>query len=347
MAKKQLKPDETAFMCEQLAAILNSGMQLYDGIDILAEDIGNKRLKIICSEMSKSLYDGETLYDAMDKTGVFPDYAVKMVKIGMLSGRLEDILKGLSEYYENNGEMRRTVRSAILNPLMLLIMMTVVIVVLVVQVIPMFSDIFARFDGSVAQTIENAVEFASAVGMTILAVLSAIIIITAVSALLMKIPAVRRGINGFFSAFPLTSGIMKRYAQAQLAGAMSIMVSGGITPEEALENAAALVTNKKLSRQINKCRNDILEGAYFADALCESKIFPAIHGKTLKISYLSGSFDAAWKKVSSRCKEDAERTTENMIAFIEPAIVIILAAMIGSILLTVMLPLMNIMSVLG
>ncbi len=347
MAIKQLTAEETAYFCEQLASMLNSGMQLNDGLDILSEDIDDKRIKNVCATLSAAIYNERTLHEAMDESGVFPPYAVNMVRIGTVSGRLEAVLHGLCEYYENRAATQRTLRSAILHPLMLLVMMTVVIIVLVVQVIPMFSDIFSRFDNRIGAAVEQTVSSAYSMGTVLLIVLLAIVFISAVFAVLIHIPSTRTALESLLSSFPLIGRTIRRFSQAKLANAMSVMVASGISPEESLEHASLLITEKKLKGQIEKCRNDLLEGESFADAVCDAEIFPPVYGRTLKIAYTAGSFDTAWKKISEKCSDAAEQTLANIISFIEPAIIIILAAMIGSILLTIMVPLMNIMSVLG
>ena len=89
------------------------------------------------------------------------------------------------------------------------------------------------------------------------------------------------------------------------------------------------------------------KGEYFADAICSSGILPKTYSRSLKLAYTSGSFDAVWRKISRRSNEESQKTLSNLISFVEPAIVVLLALMIGSVLMTIMLPLMNIMSALG
>lgn len=345
--RKLLSADEHAYFCEQLALMLNAGMQLSDGLEILSEDLDDERLRTIFTDISHSLSDEKNLYQAMEDTGVFSEYALNMVNIGIKSGHLEQVLRGLCGYYENRATLIRTVRSAVLHPLMLLVMMTVVIIVLVVKVIPMFSDIFAQFDSSVVSAVESSVGFAYKAGITVLIVLLAVILLSSVTALLSLIPGARRRLSEFCSVFPLTRRISRKFDQAKLTDAMNIMISGGLDPEESLENISLLITDRKLSRQVEDCRKRVIEGEYFSDAICESEILPKIYARSLKIAYSSGSFDVTWKKISDRCNEEAEKTAAGIISLIEPAMIAVLAVVIGSILLTVMLPLMNIVSSLG
>lgn len=345
--KKALTADETAYFCEQLALILNAGIQLSDGMEILAEDMEDEKIKSVASCLAKELNDEKTLFQAMEKSGMFPSYALNTVKIGVLTGRLEDVLRELTIYYERSGQLIRTVKSSVLHPFMLLVMMTAVIIVLVVQVIPMFGDIFARFDADVMNTASNSINSAYTAGLVILMILLAIIVISLLTAVFSKIPFVRSKLSRIFSGFVLTKRLSRTFAEAKFAGAMSMMVSSGIDPVEALENSLLIISDKGLSKQIEDCRRRVLEGEYFSDAICESKLLPSVYSRSLKIAYKSGAFDVTWKKISERCVEEAERNAGNIVAFIEPILIGILAISIGSILLTMMLPLMNIMSVIG
>lgn len=344
---KKLSSDETAYFFEQLALILNAGMQLSDGMDILSDDIDDKRIKEICSRLSSSMNSGKSLGDAMEECAIFPEYAVNMVKIGGVTGRLENVSRDLSEYYENRAELNRTVRAAVIHPLMLLLMMTAVIVALIVLVLPMFSRIFAQFDASVSETVSSAVNTAYGIGWIILIVLLVIIAAVVVFALLSLVPSVRKKLSGFLSVFPLTRRISKKFSLAKISSAMSLMASAGIAAEEMPTYAASLINDKKLVKQLNSCRERVLNGEYFADVISTSNIFPPMFAHSLKFSYTSGSFEQSWKKLSERCGNEAAEAASGIVSVIEPLIVIVLTTVIGAVLLSVMIPLMNIMSVLG
>ena len=343
----RLTSDETSYFCDQLALMLNAGMPLSDGFDILCEDLDDKKIMALCNAMHEDLNSGKTLSQAMENSKAFPEYAVKMVNIGEITGRLESVLHGLSEYYEARGEMARTIRSSVLHPLMLLVMMTAVIVVLITLVIPMFGKIFSQFDSSVGETVKGTVNLAYGVGTAMLIVLLVIIVISAVIAILSKIPSTRQKLSNFVSVFLPTKRMSKRFSLSKVSDAISMMVASGIAPDEILENAAKLIDDKKLSKKLLDCRKRVLDGEFFADVISTAGIFPPMSARSLKIAYSSGSFEKAWKKLSEQCGDAAMESASSIVAFIEPAIVIVLTTVIGAILLTVMIPLMNIMSVLG
>lgn len=348
MAVKMLTDEETAFFCEQLSMIMEAGIPLADGIEILAEDAGDKRFREISDLLLESMKgDDITLFDAMEKSDIFPGYAVKMVRIGSVTGRLEDALKGLSDYYSKRADLRQTIKSSVSHPLILLAMMTVVVIVLVVEVIPMFRDIFSQFDDSAAAAVENSVSFAYNMGAAVMIVLIAVLVITLITVALMKIPACRRALSGIFSNFILTRGMSESMAMADVTSAMSMMAECGISPEQSLELAEGLTENKSVKGRIKECGKLVLDGEYFADAVKKSDLLPGVYAHSLKVAYKSGSIDSAWEKISSRFGQECDRKIYGAVSFIEPVIIGILAVIIGSVLLTVMLPLTDIMSSIG
>lgn len=347
MAIKMLTNEETAFFCEQLAMLMEAGIPIADGIEVLADDTGDKRFKEISDVLTELMKDDITLFDAMEKSGIFPDYAVKMVKIGSLTGRLEDALNGLSDYYSKRAELRQTIRSSVSHPLMLLAMMTVVIIVMVIKIIPMFRDIFFQFDDSAAAAVEGSISFAYSLGVGVMIVLASVLVITLATALLTRIPSARKGLYSIVSNFILTRGLAESMAMADVTNAISMMVSCGISPEQSLEMVYDLTENKAVRKRIKECEKLVLDGEKFADAIAKSKLLPSVYAHSLKVAYKSGSFDSAWQKISERFTQECDRKIYGAVSFIEPAIIGILAVIIGSVLLAVMLPMTDIITTVG
>ena len=347
MGKKRLTNDEIAFFCEQLSLVINAGIPLSEGAEMIADNAGGGRATAVARDLEKSITAGKALYEAMDDSGAFPYYTVNMVKIGTLSGRLDDVLKGLSEYYEQAADRVRAIRSAVLHPIILIAMMAAVMIVLIVQVLPMFADIFGQFNSIVGEVVSASVDYAYSMGMVIFIVLCSILVVSGVIALLSRIPSVRAALNSFVASFGVTRKTANVFSQAKFANAMSMMVASGIEASTALENAELLISDKDMKKRIRQCRDKVVEGEPFADAINDAKLLPPIYARSLKMSYKSGAFDDAWKKISDRCSSEADITSENLVSFIEPVLIAIMAVMIGAVLLTVMLPMLDIMSKLG
>lgn len=349
MRKKKLNYAQVEFLCDQLSMILSSGMGISDGLELLCADSGDNTLKSVCAEISERTDKGVPLSEAMHSTGRFPDYAADMVKLGELNGKLEEVLRGLAEYYDERDDIRRALRAAVLHPMVLLLMMTVVMIVLVVMVIPMFGDIFSQFDSSVSGTVKNTVELAYNSGTAIMIVLLALIAVSAVIALVSKFSK-SGGVPGrILSALPVTRGIAEKLSLCDLTKAISINVSAGISPEDMImrSNIRSFIRDRRVAARYDDCEKRVINGESFPDAVINSRLLPPLYAKSLKLAYASGSFESVWKRISSTYHEETQRSLVNLTAVVEPAMIIVLGVLIGAILLMLMIPLMNIMSVLG
>ena len=348
MAKRRkLTYDETAYFFEQLSLAIEAGIPVSEGAGIIAGDADDSTVAQVASDAADMLTDEMPLADALEETGAFQKYAVSMVRIGTFSGRLDDVLKGLSAYYEQAADRLRMIRSAVLHPFILLIMMTVVMIILVMKVLPMFSEIFGQFDSSVNEKVTASVETAYITGIVVLILLGAALLIGGITLILSRIPSVRSFMSTFAARFVLTRRMARVFSRAKFANAMNMMISSGIEASMALENVELLVTDKGMLKRISACRNDVVEGKPFPEAVSSAELLPPLYARSLKMAYKSGSLDEAWGKISERCSAEAEAAGENLISFIEPVLIAVMAVLIGAILLTVMLPMMDIMSALG
>ena len=146
--KIRLDSSELAWLCEQIALIQKSGIPLPEGVDLLADSADLPRqagvLKALAVEMRKMV----PLSDAMEALDTFPEYLVKMVKVGEMSGNLDHVMASLGEFYARDAELRRKIRSALVYPVILLLMMLGIIILLIVRVLPVFSDILSSFGGT-------------------------------------------------------------------------------------------------------------------------------------------------------------------------------------------------------
>lgn len=349
MRTKKLDYAQVDFICEQLSMIIGSGISISDGLELLCQDIDEGALKSACLEIADAAGRGKPLSQAVRSTGRFPDYAADMIAVGEMSGKLDEVLRGLSEYYSEREEIRRALRSAVLHPMVLLLMMTVVMIVLVVMVIPMFADIFSQFDSSVSGTVQHTVELAYNAGMIIMIVLIALVVISGVIALLSKFTKTGNWVRRAASALPMTHGIAEKLSMCDMTKAVSITVCAGISPEDMMmrANIRSFIRDRRLAERYDDCEKRVINGESFPDAVINSRLLPPLYARSLKLAYASGSFESVWKRVSSSYSESAQRSLVNLTAVIEPALIIILGLLIGAILLMLMVPLMNIMSVLG
>ncbi|MCL2099670.1 MAG: type II secretion system F family protein [Oscillospiraceae bacterium] len=352
---RQLSSGDLSIFCLQLSLVLKAGIPLHDGLVTL----GDKNSKFIESKqkirgmLGKSIDSmadmvelGEPLASAMKKTGVFPDYVLNMVSIGESTGKLDNVLEALGEYYEKDQYMKTKIRNSLMYPVFLFVIMSVVIVLLVSRVFPIFKDMLESMGGSLSAGEEAVAAFAGSLAageytMYIILALSVIFILTA---LLLKTSFGKSAGAAVIAACPLTRGINRKISASRFAGAMAMTLSGGMEFNSAMQMAVNLIDNKKLKNKFTECMKEIEAGGSFAESVAKTDVFSGMYIKFIEVGQKTGSVDAVMKKISDICDTEADTSINNATSVVEPLLVGILSIIIGIILISVMIPLVQVMS---
>lgn len=341
---KALNAEELSYFCTQLALILKSGVTLRDGLCILLDDTIDERAVSLLSQLSTVIDDEKPLYIAMESTGSFSPYFINMVKIGEITGRLDDVLESLATYYDREANLKVSLKGAIMHPLILLLMMSAVVGILILKVIPIFNQVFVQLGAQMHATASATIEFASTTGIIIISLIGALVVIFSVLAVLSINPTGKSFVFKLLSNFTAFRNLLEKVSLSRFCAAMSLMLSSGVETSEALELGAGVLNYKPTSEKVLKCYEKVKHHEPFAQAVTEVGIFPPLYSQMIKISYKSGALDAVWKKISNRYDEDVTDSLNSLVSIIEPLLVGVLSIIIGVILISVMLPLMGVMS---
>ena len=142
--QKMLSNSEIASFCKQTAWILKAGITPAEGMEILINDTISKEGKELLQQIRMICNKGNHFYTALEETGVFPQYVVKLTALGEESGNLDVVLMSLAEYYEREETITDSIRSAVTYPLIMIAMMFFVIIILIVKVLPIFKQVFVQ-----------------------------------------------------------------------------------------------------------------------------------------------------------------------------------------------------------
>lgn len=345
--KKELKPEEISLFCTQIVYILQAGIAINDGVALICEDIESGTLKDTFVNVNKKTAQGSPLSAAMEETGVFPQYVVSMVNIGETTGKTEDVLRSLSEYYEREKALRQKLYTAVFNPIMLFVMMSAVVVLLVTEVMPMFANMFNQLGGSISVETGAAVNFGIAAGIAALVIIVLITLILITGAVMLKTTRGHFYFDTAVSKFPATKKLSSKIAARNFSSAMHLMLSSGVGTSDSMRLAANIVNNELLKQKVLSAAERLEAGESFIDALIKAEIFSGLYTSMLNVGFKTGSMDDVMKKLSGVYEEEVNTALNNLANVVEPVLVGILAVIIGSVLIAVMLPLAGIMSSIG
>jgi len=348
MSTYQLTNEETGSLCEGLALLLHAGVSAADGLHLLCDEESRPALKERLSQMADLVDGGTSLSAAFREADCLPDYVCGLAEVGERSGRLEESLSALARHYEDRARLDRRLRSALLYPAILLIIMLAVIVVLLVEVLPVFNDVYAQLGGQLTGVAGGLLSLGQALdrAMPVLCVLLGIIVVAL--ALFAAVPAFREKVMSLWRRAMGDKGVSRKLNTARFAQALSMGMSSGLPLEEALDLTASLLRGTPAAEKRCRACLELLEkGEPLGKAVSQSEALPHSECRLLELGLRGGSGDQAMEQIARRLSEDSEIALEEKVGQVEPALVIAASVLVGLILLSVMLPLMNIMSAIG
>ena len=344
---QMLTPNELSTFCSQVAMILKSGIPVAEGISIMYEDTENAQGREIMKGILDHVEVGEPLYAALEATGRFPKYMRDMVEIGEQSGKLDEVLDSLVDYYEREETISSSIRSAVTYPMVMIVMMILVIGVLVVKVLPIFNQVFAQLGSELTGFSRAVMDFGSGLGKYSAVIVGVVAALAVLFFVLRSTKAGRELLGRFKASFFVTRRLAAKIASGRFASAMAMMLASGMDTDKALDMVERLVDNPVIHEKITRCRQLVAEGSSFSEALAKTEIFTGVYARMVSIGFKTGAADAVMKKLADGYEKEVDAQISGMISILEPTLVAVLSVIVGMILLSVMLPLMGIMSSIG
>lgn len=345
MKKTLLTNSELANFTSQMALILQAGISPYEGISIMVEDSDNDKTKQFLSSIEELLNQGETLYTSLQQTNAFPAYALHMIQIGELSGRLEEVMRSLSIHYQRQYENNESIKSAVSYPLIMIVMMFVVILVLITKVLPIFNQVFEQLGTSISGFSKAVLDIGKSFSTYSYIYIGILLILLLCFVYFTKSEQGKMKFYDFLTKLRFTKNLTWKLALSKFTSGMSIALSSGLDVSQSMEMAKELIDHKQLKAKITEAEK-MLEDHDLATSLIQTNIVSGMYARLLKIGNKTGHTDQIMKEIADRYDQETNEGITRFISIIEPTLVAVLSILVGIILLSVMLPLIGIIATL-
>lgn len=330
--------------CEQFSIILRSGMSAIEGLAILNDDSQTERGKEILTFLYKDMEESGSLAHAMEQSGAFPASAAAYVRTGEETGCLDEVMKGLSAFYAKEIQITDQIQSAVAYPLVMLGMMTAVIVILLVKVLPVFRQVFRQLglemsgiSGALLGIGETLSHYSTAFLVLLAAMIGFILF-------LVLHPKGQELIRKIVCRFPGTKEIPVNLDYSRLCQCISLGIRSGLSPELCVELAGAVVTQTEIREKLASIQKQLAEGYGFTEAITESGLFKAMELRLISLGFQAGASDEVMEKLAEQYEEKSTDSVSHIVSILEPTIVIVLSILVGLVLLSVMMPLLGLLS---
>lgn len=336
---------ELVIFSRQLSTMIDAGLPIVQALDLLASQEVNVHFKRVQMQIKADVETGMTFGDALKKHPlVFSPLYCSLVTAGELGGVLDTILQRLCVQIEKSEALKRKIKGALTYPIGTLIAAIVILIFMMWKVIPTFQDMFSSMGGSLPALTQFLVDTSNWFATNILWIFLALIIIPTIIIFLLKQPAVKKVVDTALLQFPGVGNVIRKSAVSTFTRTLGTMLSSGVPLMDGLTIVADSINNVAIREAVMFTRARLSEGSTLADPLAVTSVFPNMVVQMIRVGEETGALDAMLNKIADFYDEEVDDAIAAMMALLEPAIMVLLAGLVGSMLIGMYLPIFSMSS---
>lgn len=339
---------DLSILCNGLSTMISSGISISQALSII-EDLNNKKqIKESLYEIKKSVAKGETIYLSMKRfSHIYPIFMIEMIKVGEASGRLDEVFRKLSEYFEKTNKISMKIKTAIIYPLLVFITSIFIVIFLMMKIIPQFIEILKCSGGEIPLITRIVLLFYTFLKTNFIPIniilFSLIFIIYSYS----KTLGGKAYLDGLKIKIPLLNKFYNKLIMSRFATSMGILISSGVTILKALEITKNILANKVVERKIINSIEDIKKGESIYYSFKKQNLGNNLFLSLIKTGEETGNLDNMLLKAGEIFENDVAENLKKIVAFIEPITILFLALFIGTFVIAALMPVFSIMDSIG
>ena len=341
---KALSNKELFHFCKQFSIILHSSTTITDALLILRDESVTPEGAAFMMSLHDRYEETHGFALTLQESGAFPESMVQYVYLGEFNGRLDEVMNTLADYYEQEIEISAQIRSAVTYPLIMLGMMLTIVVILLTKILPVFAQVFRQMGleiGGVSGWLLNLGKGMAAHQNIFLAVLA--LILCGVLFLVFSETG-KELLRDFVCAFPAFQEVRTAIDYSRLCRGISMGLRSDLSPEDSIEMARYLVTIPAINEKLHLASDLIRESNSYAGSLIQSGLFTGVNASLVSIGFHNGKQDQTMEYLANRYQEDSTNLIGHAISILEPSIVVVMTILVGFVLVSVMLPLLEILT---
>lgn len=343
---RALPPRDIAGFCLQIAMLLEAGVPLYDGVQIMMGEASDPAEQAILRRMVEGLEERLPFSRVLEQSGLFPPYVSSMAEVGESTGTLDTVMKDLSGYYSREAEIKESLKNAMVYPFLMLIISCLVLYVLAIKVMPVFETVFLQLGiemNPLTRTALDWVGWISGAGV----LLAVIVLLVAGGIRLLRRFGVHMEVPGWLQHFLDQQNLSQLIGIRRLTGASALALKSGMDIAEGMEMACGLTGNGIIAQKAVDCCNQLHAGEALGDVIQSTELFGSLHRQMIRVGIKAGRLESILEKVGADYDDMIDSRLERFLGRLEPALIGALSVVTGGMLLLVMLPLMSVITSIG
>ena len=335
-------PRDLSVFSRQFVSMINAGVTILDTLDMLGDQTENKEMGKAIKGVHAEIQKGETLSDALMKyPKIFPSIMVSMVAAGEASGKMDVAFERMATHFEKSAKMKALVKKASVYPIMVAVVAFAVVIVMLVKVIPSYESMFKDM-GTELPMITKMVVAASEFIMGYWYIIFFVVTVAVVGIMGFNKTEPGKKLKGTISMkMPVLGKLNIKSASANYARTLSTLVYSGLPMIEALGITAGTMTNYWYEKALEKARDEVAKGVPLSEPITSSGLFPPMVSHMTKIGEETGDLEGMLTRLADYYDEEVEMATQTVVAALEPMIILVLAAVVGTLVAAIMAPMLS------
>jgi len=336
----KVSPKELAIFTRQFSVMIDAGLPLVQCLEILSTQQENKAFAKALGEVRASVEAGSTLANGLNLfPKIFDSLYCNMVEAGETGGILDTILQRLSGYIEKAVKLKRAVQSALIYPIAVVAIAGGVIFLLLWKVVPIFATLFAGLGVELPLPTRIVIGFSNAIGTFAVP----IIVLGAAGVWGLKryyaTPSGRMVIDKLTLKIPVLGSLLRRIGVARFTRTLGTLITSGVPMLEAMDITARTSGNAVIEEAILSVRKAIETGRTIVDPLRETGVFPNMVVQMIGVGEQTGALDSMLSKVADFYEDEVDAAVGDLLAAMEPMIILFLGVVVGGVVISMYLPL--------
>ncbi|MEM7516043.1 MAG: type II secretion system F family protein [Planctomycetota bacterium] len=328
----------------QLSTMLASGIPLTESLRAMIEQADSRKSETLFRELRESVSQGSSFADALqEQPGMFSELYVNMVRAGEATGNVDVVLSRLADYLQSQRALRRKVVSALTYPVMMVLLGMLVVIVLMTFVVPKITEMLIDqgqtlpLPTQILITISDLFKNWWWAGCLIIALIS-----FGFERIYKRSEKGRMWIDKSLLRSPIFGDLLLKQAVARFTRTLSTLLRSGVPAVQSLEITETVVGNRVIAQATAHIRERIVEGADISTPLKATGVFPSVVGYMVAVGEQSGELEQMLDRIAESYDEEIEVATERMTSLLEPIMIISLAIIVGYIVVSIVLPILQV-----
>lgn len=340
---------DKAVFSRQFSVMINAGVAIVRCLGVLSEQCGNPKMKKALTAISAEVQQGSPLSEAMAKhPECFDQLYVSMVEAGEAGGVLDEVLNRLAKLLEDMARLKNQIKSAMAYPVTVGVLAIIVFFAMTIFLIPVFAKIFTDLDVPLPALTQFMLMISGVMrSWKILIPIGTIVGTSFFLRNYYKTPAGRLQIDGFMLKMPLFGELNEKTAVARFCRVFGTLTRSGVPILNSLEIVCNTVGNQVIANAVSAAKYEIQQGGMMSLALQQEKVFPPLAIQMISIGEETGELDSMMMKVADFYEDEVEQAVKALTSVIEPLMMVMIAGLVGTILLSMYLPMFKVFDALG